>query len=374
MQKIILSLTCLFLIQGCGAGEVEVGRQTRALGSQCGGTKGVCSCGDTVVQSHVLTASDPVTTQDCSSDGLTIGASGIMLDCAGREIRAKPIYPGLGEKEYTNSWTGITIPDAVNSSTVVGCKITGFHRGVYVGSNSGNTVAWNTFKVGLSMGGDSNAISINYNNKAYNSNTKIHFNFFQHLCDWKQYDVVSGTLKTYCYKSRGLLAQTTKNLSVIGNTWGNIACEDGFTVNPPSDNLEILFNMFHVTNNYLQYHPYYHCPTGPGGTGIDFTSWTPAGWPTYGAAHKFTAFEHNVFNLLWRDNGEENHNLAIRTYNKACVQPPIPAEYNHYVHLMAVDIPNNKLYTVIEDKAWVPFMAEVKYLPRLCLFGSPGCS
>lgn len=61
-----------------------------ACGDDVGGVRVACSCGDLVVSSTILSATDPVVSQPCPGDGLLIaapqGADGLVLDLAGLSL------------------------------------------------------------------------------------------------------------------------------------------------------------------------------------------------------------------------------------------------------------------------------------------------
>jgi len=64
--------------------------QAAFCGDDVGGSRVACSCGDQVVSSTVLGASDPVVTETCSGDGLVVfvpsESQGITLNLGGRSI------------------------------------------------------------------------------------------------------------------------------------------------------------------------------------------------------------------------------------------------------------------------------------------------
>lgn len=74
-----------------------------ALAGACGdsvdGRRVACACGDNVVADTILSPADPVVTEPCSGDGLTIVASpdadGITLHLAGQSIRGRGFGTGI---------------------------------------------------------------------------------------------------------------------------------------------------------------------------------------------------------------------------------------------------------------------------------------
>lgn len=86
-------------------------------------------CGSTITTSTTLTAN----IGPCSGDGLIIGASGIVLNCAGHTIS------GMG------SGSGISSLQEATKVTVENCNVTGFEYGFFIAPFSyGNTLTKNT--------------------------------------------------------------------------------------------------------------------------------------------------------------------------------------------------------------------------------------
>ncbi|MGD0477194.1 MAG: NosD domain-containing protein [Nitrososphaerales archaeon] len=86
------------------------------------------SCGESITTSTTLSAD----IGPCSGDGLDIGASNIVLDCAGHTISSTS----------SNNF-GIDLYGHTNV-TVENCVVTGFHDGIRLDYSSGNTFTGNT--------------------------------------------------------------------------------------------------------------------------------------------------------------------------------------------------------------------------------------
>ncbi len=124
IKKEVFFVALLVLFGLVVAGGVE--------GANCGIGYGNCSCGDTLMTSYNLSVNDSVTTGSCTSNGLNIGAQGIVLDCKGRQISAWDYY-GINNIGYD----GVVIKN---------CIINRFRRGIYIDSASNNSIINNTIK------------------------------------------------------------------------------------------------------------------------------------------------------------------------------------------------------------------------------------
>jgi hypothetical protein len=120
-----------------------------AAAQVCGGAA-PCSCGDTVLDSRVLTSlDDPVVQADCPGDGLVIGANGVTLDLNGNMIRG------------TGGGTGVTISPGVSGAVVRGGRVARFGTGVLATSTTGTTVVFvevRNNQTGLHLVGSSNTV------------------------------------------------------------------------------------------------------------------------------------------------------------------------------------------------------------------------
>ncbi|MFH1724428.1 MAG: NosD domain-containing protein [Elusimicrobiota bacterium] len=114
-----------------------------AQAAECGGAV-ACACGDTIMSDYTMSAD-----LDCSADEitatkmLTIGANGVVLDCAGHSITGKG--EGIGVEIYQ-----------ITDATARDCRISGFEYGIrshyYAHRNRllGNTITSAT--VGIYIG------------------------------------------------------------------------------------------------------------------------------------------------------------------------------------------------------------------------------
>jgi hypothetical protein len=86
------------------------------------------SCGATITADTTLTPSDPVTTTACPSNGITLGADNITLDCGGLTIRGK------GRAD------GIRLGTGVEGVAIQNCTVDHFSVGVLLAGAGGATV------------------------------------------------------------------------------------------------------------------------------------------------------------------------------------------------------------------------------------------
>jgi len=87
------------------------------------------SCGDTITSDTILT-NDLL---NCPGNGITMGASGITLDCDGHTIS------GSGSGNYR----GIYLSSR-NNNVIENCNIENFYNGIYLSSSDSNTLTGNT--------------------------------------------------------------------------------------------------------------------------------------------------------------------------------------------------------------------------------------
>jgi parallel beta-helix repeat protein len=162
-------------------------------------------CGATITANTTLTAN----IGPCSGTGLTIGKSGITLNCAGHTIS------GSGD-------FGILL-FGVSKVTVENCKVTGFLTGIAVEDGSSNTLTKNTAnnnKEVSGSGGDGfflyDASSTTLSGNTANSNTVFGFEL---------YDSSGNTLSGNTANSNGVdgfsLLRSSKSNTLTGNTANN---------------------------------------------------------------------------------------------------------------------------------------------------------
>jgi hypothetical protein len=137
----VVGIWSLILVSGV-AGSAEA--------ASCGDTAGPlfrrvpCACGDTVITSTWLRATDPVVTTHCSdsaADGLTIGANGIILDCRGLTVRGTGLTGIIGKRD------GVTVKNCVIEAFTDGIQLDG-HGNRLLGNTTRGTFG------GILVGGD----------------------------------------------------------------------------------------------------------------------------------------------------------------------------------------------------------------------------
>jgi len=132
----------------------------KPMAGTCGGTT-ACTCGDSLTSSRTLNSSDTLT--GCTGNGLNIGASDIVLDCAGYTITSNNstghgVYIGYGLSNITiknctisafnnsgiRTFGIFTLLNATGGSsnvTVMDCTFYNNYNGIG-GSNAGNAYNW----------------------------------------------------------------------------------------------------------------------------------------------------------------------------------------------------------------------------------------
>lgn len=229
MNKIILSLTCfVFLVGLSGSGSAAT----------------ITSCG-TVTEDSVLGA-------DLTSSGtcLTIGASNIVLDCAGYSIGG-----GGGSGIYGSGKSNVTIKN---------CNVTKFLRGIYLYSSSNNTltnntVTWNDYGIILESSSN-NTLTSNIASNNVEEGISLVFSNNNNLSD----SVASNNMKGIWISSSS--SNTIINNKVNSNvdfgiwlTWSgnntisnnnvNLSHSYGIYLQDSGDN-NIFNNYFKNTNNF----------------------------------------------------------------------------------------------------------------------------
>jgi Right handed beta helix region len=108
------------------------------------------NCGAKLTANTTLTATDPVTTTACPSNGLIISADDITLDCGGLTISGKG--PGIG----------IKIDPTLGGATIKNCTVQGFNKGILLGAAGSNLVtnviSQNNKDVGVEVSSDGNVL------------------------------------------------------------------------------------------------------------------------------------------------------------------------------------------------------------------------
>ena len=106
------------------------------------------SCGATIIADTTLTSSDPVTTTICTSNGISIGADNITLDCGGLTIRGQAVG------------AGIRLVSGASGATIQNCVVDGFAKGLLLGGAGGtfvlNVVVQNNKDNGVEASSDFN--------------------------------------------------------------------------------------------------------------------------------------------------------------------------------------------------------------------------
>jgi len=109
----------IFFLAGAGA---LLFSAAPAKAGNCGGSYGVCSCGDTVMASTTLTLSDPVTQGVCASTALTIGTNNVVLNGGGMTLT------GNGSSNYR----GVYALSRSNTTIKNFANITNFYFGIFL--------------------------------------------------------------------------------------------------------------------------------------------------------------------------------------------------------------------------------------------------
>ena len=119
----------LFLLLGAAAGFHAGSAHAAACGDDVDGRRIPCACGDVVVSDTRLQATDPVTTDRCSRDGLFLraraGARSLRLDVAGLSILGTGIGSGIRVVDGGDLGALITGGDAARG------QIAGFDTGIF---------------------------------------------------------------------------------------------------------------------------------------------------------------------------------------------------------------------------------------------------
>ena len=178
-------------------------------------------CGATITTNTTLTAN----IGSCSGNGLTIGANGVTLNCAGHTI--------TGAAGNTNE--GITLKGQTKV-TVENCKVTGFYVGIdlYFSSTSntltGNTANKNAY-YGFSLSGSFSSNNILTKNTA-NGNTLIGFSL--------------------SFSSSNTLSGNTANSNALAGFYLTGSCsENRFTGNTANNDKNFGFALYGGSSNTL---------------------------------------------------------------------------------------------------------------------------
>ncbi|MBW2981400.1 right-handed parallel beta-helix repeat-containing protein [Candidatus Woesearchaeota archaeon] len=122
MKKLVFITLIFVIIIFCSAG---------VYAANCNATT-ACNCGDTLIGSRTLNASDNLT--GCSGNGLTISTSNLVLDCDGYDIS--------GDSSGPVDW-GVGISSA-NNITIKNCNISNFEPWAVLVDGGNNTLYNNT--------------------------------------------------------------------------------------------------------------------------------------------------------------------------------------------------------------------------------------
>lgn len=155
-QRILLAL--------CGAVLATPGLVGTGEAANCGDTAGsfktrvACACGDTVVTSTRLRATDPVVTTACTEtdEALIIGADNITLDCRGLALRSED----FGFRGIFSDRNGVTIQNCTVQFFIDGIEVLGNRNRIL------NNVALDTFG-GIVVFGDDHRIEGNRSERAF---------------------------------------------------------------------------------------------------------------------------------------------------------------------------------------------------------------
>ncbi|MFC1768384.1 right-handed parallel beta-helix repeat-containing protein, partial [Nanoarchaeota archaeon] len=190
----------------------------------CGGST-ICSCGDSLTESRVLTGADDL--EDCDGNGLNISAEGVTLDCNGHNI----IGNGTGSGSVginIQSYDNVTIKNCIVSNYSTAIKISGTNTTIR------NNTIFNASTAGLNVQTSNNLIVENdiFNITSYgiissaNSDNIISENDISGYCNYGIYltnedntRVNDNFIENCSYGTA--IDVTSSNISIVNNTYTN---------------------------------------------------------------------------------------------------------------------------------------------------------
>jgi len=188
------------------------------------------ACGATITKNTTLTAN----IGPCSGAGLTIGANGITLNCAGHTISGAS----------GNNYIGISL-SGVTQVTVEKCKVTGFFNGFYLLSSFSNKLTGNTASknkdAGFSLSSSSG------NTLTGNTAKSNYWGFFLYGSPTNTF--TGNTANSNLW---GFYLLSSSGNTLTGNT-ANKNKNDGFYLDPSSSSNIITTNTANTNTTYGYY-------------------------------------------------------------------------------------------------------------------------
>ncbi len=216
-------------------------------------------CGETITQDITLTGD----LRGCSGNGITVGASGITLDCDGH------IIEGLGSN------SGILLT-ARHNVTIKNCEVRGFDYGIRLNMSSNDTVINNT--------ANSNSSAGIYLNASSYSNTLT-----DNIANNNKYGILLERKSTNNYISSNDFIENTEYGAYLSDSskyntfWGNSFTGNGLNACEDSGSKENSWNLADTGNYwsdciYNPGHPDHYQIQGEG-DGVDYYPECPSNYP-----------------------------------------------------------------------------------------------